>query len=125
MSGIPVGARDLKIDAITGDLVVENGDFVWVTGIDAIAQDIRTAFLMFLEEWFLDPTEGIPYFQSILGQKVSLLVVREIFRRQLLIIPGVLEVLSISATFDSTLRKTTIAWKVSTDLGELTGENTV
>lgn len=122
---VPTGGRDLKIDAITGDLVLENGDFLWVDGIDAIEQDIRTALQMFLGEWFLDETEGVPYHQSILGQKVSPLIVREIFRQQLLAIPGVLAVVEISASFVGTSRTITIPWKVSTDLGEITGEQTV
>lgn len=122
---VPTGGRDLKIDAITGDLVIENGDFLWVDGIEAIEQDIRTALQMFQGEWFLDETEGVPYHQSILGQKVSPLVVREIFRRQLLAIPGVLDVVSISASFVGATRTIAVTWKVSTDLGELTGENTV
>jgi hypothetical protein len=121
---IPVGASALKIDAETGDLVIEDGDFVWVSGLDAIEQDIRTALLMFQGEWFLDLTAGIPYHQSILGQKTPLPVVREIFRQQLLAIPGVLEVLTIEASFNSQTRRLTVTWKVSTDLGELTGELT-
>lgn len=122
---IPVGARDLKIDADTGDLVIEDGDFVWVTGLDAIEQDIRTALLMFMGEWFLDLTAGVPWHQSILGQKASNLpAIREIFRQQLLAIPGVLDVLSVEVTFAATTRRLTVSWQVSTDLGELTGEVT-
>lgn len=121
---IPTEARDLKIDAITGDMVLTEGDFEWVTGIDAIEQDIRTAFLMFLGEWFLNEVDGIPYHQSILGTKTSMPVVREIFRRQLLLIPGVLDVLEITATFNNQTRKVTVRWRVSTDLGELKGVQT-
>jgi hypothetical protein len=121
---IPTGARDLKIDALTGDLIIEDGDFVWVAGIDSIEQDIRTALLMFRGEWFLDLTQGVPYHQSILGQKTPLTVIREIFRTQLLTIPGVLAVLALEVSFKATIRKLTVTWKVSTDLGELTGEQT-
>lgn len=119
---IPIGARDLKIDATTGDAVIENGDIVFVTGIDAIEQDIRLALGLFQGEWFLDETAGVPYYQSILGQKFNLLVVREIFRQQLLARAGVLEVTSIEVEFDRATRKATVSWRVSTDLGELEGE---
>ncbi len=123
---IPTGARDLKIDKDTGDLVIEDGDFLWVTGIDAIEQDIRTALLMFKGEWFLNLEEGVPYHQSILGQKATNLpAIREIFRQQLLAIPGVLDVLTIEVSFAPRTRRLTVTWKVSTDLGELTGETTV
>jgi hypothetical protein len=121
---IPTGARDLKIDPLTGDLVIEDGDFVWVSGIDAIEQDLRTALLMFRGEWFLDLTEGVPYHQSILGQKTPLPVIREIFRVQLLAVPGVLAVLTLDVSFNAPTRKLTVTWRVSTDLGELAGDLT-
>lgn len=122
--GIPSGARDMKLDPITGDLVLENGDLVFVSGVDSIAQDIKLALGLCLGEWFLDETVGVPYFQKILGQKIpDLLVVREIFRQQLLAVPGVLDVVDITVTLGGA-RTLLVNWKVSTDLGELTGVQT-
>lgn len=121
---IPIGARDLCIDAITGDLVLTEGDFEWVTGIDAIEQDIRLSLQLFQGEWFLDLSAGIPYWQSILGQKPRLLVVREIFRKALLAVPGVLAILALDVSFAANTRTCTIRWRVSTDLGELKGVQT-
>lgn len=121
---IPTGARDLKLDPITGDLVVTDGDLVFVSGVDSILQDIRLALGFFLGEWFLDETEGIPYFQKILGVKnPDLLAIREIYRQRLLAVPGVLDVLSCVVT-PAAARTLKINWKVSTDLGELTGVQT-
>lgn len=120
---IPTGARDLQIDSLTGDLVITDGDFAWVTGIDAIEQDIRLSLSLFQEEWFLDLTAGVPYHQKILGQKPPrLLAIREIFRQQLLAVPGVLEVLALDVAFAANTRTLSVAWRVSTDEGDLTGE---
>lgn len=124
---IPTGARDLKIDEHTGDLVMgADGDFEWVTGIDAIEQDIRLALSLFQGEWFLDITAGIPYHQQILGKKPPpLLAIREIFRKQLLAVPGVAEILSLEVGFNNRTRETSVTWRVSTDEGELTGVQTI
>lgn len=54
-----------------GDLVI--GDFVdhVVTGLDALVQRIRIRLSVFLGEWFLDETRGVPYFQEILEKGTS------------------------------------------------------
>jgi len=43
-----------------------NGDFL--TGIDAVSQAIRTRLLLLKGEWWEDTEQGLPLFQSILGQ---------------------------------------------------------
>jgi hypothetical protein len=63
--------RDLLLDS-SNDLVIENGDFVFARGIDAVAQSCRIALQMFEGEWFLDQSVGIPYWQQILGFKPAI-----------------------------------------------------
>jgi hypothetical protein len=113
------GARDLKIDPLTGDLAVESGDLAQVTGIDAILQSLRTRLGFFLGEWFLDEAQGIPYFESILVKNPNFPAVRELLRRALLETPGVLEVTSLRLRFTSATRQLAVSFRVSTDLGEL------
>jgi hypothetical protein len=113
------GARDLKIDPLTGDLVIENGDLAQVSGTDAILQSIRTRLGFFLGEWFLDEAQGIPYFESILVKNPNFPAVRELLRRALLETPGVLEVTSLRLRFTSSTRLLAVSFRVSTDLGEL------
>ncbi len=57
--------------ASLGDLVI--GDFIdhTVTGIDALVQRLKIRLLVFLGEWFLDETRGVPYFQEILEKGTS------------------------------------------------------
>jgi hypothetical protein len=117
--------RDLKFDSITGDISTELGDLVFVDGIDALEQDCRQAMQAFQGEWFLDETDGVPYFQSLLGKKPNTLVSREVFRKALLAVPGVVEVLRCEVSFNGSTRTLTVAWKVSTDLGEIEGEQTI
>lgn len=43
----------------TGDLVVENGSFVWVEGDEELAQSVRVLLQTAVGEWFLDNELGV------------------------------------------------------------------
>jgi len=115
------GARDIKLDSDTKDLVIENGDLVLVSGVDALEQDIRLQLGFFQGEWFLDESVGVPYYQSILVKNPNLIGIKELFRAKLLSIPGVDEVLSLNLTYTNATRTLEVVWKVNTALGELSG----
>jgi hypothetical protein len=108
----------LLLDA-DGDLVITS-DLQWTYGIDAVVQSCRIALQMFQGEWFLDLDAGIPYWDQILGQKpdIAIAVARDEFRRELLSVSGVLEVVRLEVTFDGPSRALTVTWQVRTALGE-------
>jgi len=54
-----------------GDLVVGNFVDHTVSNIDGLVQRIRIRLQVFLGEWFLDNTRGVPYFQEILEKGTS------------------------------------------------------
>src|SRR6266850_6725631 len=54
-----------------------------------VAQELWIRLHFFKGEWFLDPAQGVPYFQSILGHKGSLNIVGQIFRTVILSVPGI------------------------------------
>ena len=58
---------DLKNTA--GDMDLTNGDLSFVTGQDAIAQDINMKLGTWLGESVYDTTEGLPYLQVIFQGK--------------------------------------------------------
>ncbi len=70
---------------VLGDLQVENGQLVLIgadtaTIVEAVAQDIRSALQMFKGEWFLNPSEGVPYFENIFIKAPDLDTIKAIFR---------------------------------------------
>lgn len=113
-------ARDLKIDKDTGDLVIENGDLVQVSGIDAIAQAVRQHLSFFKGEWFLDEEEGLPYFEEVLVKNPNLAAIQDVFRKEILSIAGILEVQSLTLAYVGATRTLKVSFRASTDLGELT-----
>ena len=55
-----------------GDYTFGQGDDTWlVNSPEAVAQAIKTRFLLWYGEWFLDTTAGTPWIQSVLGRHKS------------------------------------------------------
>ncbi|MGY4689354.1 hypothetical protein [Salibacterium sp. K-3] len=52
--------KSLKVDR-TGDLVMENGDLVEVSGKDEVVQNFRDLLKINKNEWFLDPSQGFDF----------------------------------------------------------------
>jgi len=111
--------RDLLLNRFN-DLVIENGDFAFSTGIDAVVQSCRIVMQMFAGEWFLDLDAGIPYWQAILGFKpqVAIRAAQIAFSSELLRVPGVLAVTRLDVEYIGVTRNLEIRWSVRTKLGE-------
>ncbi len=76
---------------VIGDLYLNPNGTVQLTASlsEDVAQELWIRLRLFRGEWFLDPDQGIPYFESILGQKTPLSVIGQIFRSAILSVPGI------------------------------------
>ena len=67
------------------DILLVNEDFVLTTTLPTtLAQRLTIKLLTFRGEWYLDVTEGIPYFESILGKNRAKETVDNIFKNAIL-----------------------------------------
>lgn len=62
---------------------------------------------MFAGEWYLDTREGIPYFR-IVSTRPDISLLRSLFRRAVLAVPGVADVTRIALVFDGRARELTV-----------------
>lgn len=63
----------LLLDQLSWDLVLDaNGNVAMATDPYSVAQDVASACRTFLEELWYDSTQGIPYFNQILGARPTL-----------------------------------------------------
>lgn len=108
---------DLLLDE-SGDLALVDGDLVMVSGVDEIAQRLRIRLRLFAGEWFLAPDAGVPYFERILGQKISKAALLSILREQVLACPGVASIETLDADVDGARRSVTVTLSVTTDEGQ-------
>lgn len=120
----------MSVDAFNpdiGDLFLENGTVRLTNSLtEEVAQELFIRFRTWQSEWFLDPTVGIPYLQTILGQKTDIGIVAQIFRQVITTCPGVSQLndftvtrpdanRSITVTFSCTLTDGTVL--LSSDFG--------
>jgi len=100
------------------DLVLEDGavDLTLVSGTDEIDQRIRHTLRLFKGEWYLDITQGVPYFESILIKGASEAAVGEAIAKALLKNPDVLRIDNMVVAFDKNTRTADVSFiAVTTD----------
>jgi len=109
--------RDLKLDADTGDLVVESGDLVLIEDLDVVAQRLRLKLRTVVGEWFLDTTSGVDYFGKILRKGVQQSAVEAELRAAILGVPNVRALRRFESTYDPARRRFRLDFVVDTDFG--------
>jgi len=67
-------------------------------GADAVAQDVASACKVFLGELYYDQSQGVPYFQQVLGQPVNAQLLQGFLEQAALTVPTVV---SARATVES------------------------
>lgn len=110
-----------------GDLTWKNGhltpEYTTQSRVDVVAQRLRIRLLTFREEWFLDTGYGIPYFQRILGHKISKADVDLIFQREILAENGVKELTFFESSISG--RSYSLTFRVKVTTGDETSNITI
>lgn len=103
-----------------GDYTFGQGDDTWlVNSPEAVAQAIKTRFLLWYGQWSLDTTEGTPWIQSVLGKQrpetYNLAIRQRILETQ-----GVSSITVFNTTVDGRTRRVTFTATVETIYGTTT-----
>lgn len=103
-----------------GDYTFGQGDDTWlVNSPEAVAQAIKTRFMLWYGQWFLDTTEGTPWIQSVLGkQKPD--TYNLAIRRRILETQGVSAITEFNTEVDGRTRRVTFTATVETIYGTTT-----
>jgi hypothetical protein len=96
---------DIKLNETTWDVEIENGDLVILDKSFAIQQHVRQRLWIFEGEYFLDQSEGVPWFRSILKKNPDLFAVDALLKDRVLNTPGVLELIEFELDYDASARK--------------------
>jgi hypothetical protein len=110
---------DFKLDEF-GDLAVENNDFVIITGADAVRQRLQIALRHVSGEWFQDRDAGTDYHGVIFGKSRDL-ARRAEFRRRILQIPEIREIVTLELQLDPVTRALSGEIEVILSSGESLG----
>lgn len=99
------------------DLLITNNDLSIVSGSQGILQDIIQNISFFLGEWFLDNTQGLPWFQQILVKNPDQSKIDAIFQNAILNTPGVEGLNSYAFTVNSAQRILSLNFTAQTTSG--------
>lgn len=107
-----------------GDIVITK-DIQWSRGLPAKAQQAKIAMLSVKGEWFINPDDGVPYWErdnvlaseAILGQKFDQLKCLTAYRKALAKVSDS-TILTLTVTFDNKARVLNVAWQISTEFGD-------
>ena len=103
-----------------GDYTFGQGDDTWLTNSpEAVAQAIKTRFLLWYGQWFLDTTEGTPWIQSVLGKQRPE-VYNLAIRQRIMETSGVSAINDFNTTVNTTTRRVTFTATVETLYGTTT-----
>lgn len=86
------------------DIEITKNDLVQIDGLEETKQRVIQRLQFFQGEWFLDRSQGIPYFQEIFGKGVQVSAVSAIFKNEILSVTGVIELLSFELDYNPTER---------------------
>ena len=80
----------LLLDTNAWDLVLDSGGNIALASPPyAVAQDVASALRLFQGELWYDTTQGVPYWQSFLGQNPTVSQLIAAFNEAALSVPGV------------------------------------
>lgn len=80
----------LLLDRTTWDLCLDtSGNIAVASGAYALAQDAASAIRLFAGELWYDTTQGIPYFNQVLGQAPPVALMKAEFAAAAMTVPGV------------------------------------
>lgn len=108
MSDLAITLQASAINPVVGDLefsdatmsnILLTDDPSYPEGRD-VMQDLFIRLRFFFGEWFLDPTQGIPYFRYVFVVNPDLRLIESIFRRVILNTVGIASLDSYLQTFD-------------------------
>lgn len=96
---------DLMLDPDTWDLAIVGGTVPLVKKSDAIRQNATQRLKIYQGEFFLDLTEGTPFYQSILGKRVDIFLIDQILQERIIDTPGIISLDEFELDYDASLRR--------------------
>lgn len=88
-----INQKTLALDTIAWDLVLDvNGNIAVAEAPYSIAQDVASAVRTFIGECWYDTSQGLPYWQKILGQRPPLSYVKEQIIKAGLTVPNTVSI---------------------------------
>jgi len=109
--------KDLALDKDTHDLIYTGSDLLMVDELDQIEQSLKERLLFYRQEWFLDTTSGIPFYDDILVKNPNVPNIENIIKAEIMDTPEAIELLSFKSEFDAPARSYSVSFSLRTEFG--------
>ena len=101
------------------------GDYAlngFISDSEATIQAVYTRLRLFQGEWFLDLSQGTPWFQKILGKPVDLASAERILKGIIQGTEGVRTITAFTTTIDNATRRASFSFTATTIYGDEFGD---
>lgn len=112
---------DFQLDQVTNDLVFSDFDFHLIDDTNQIMQNLAIRLRFFLGEWYLDITQGVPYYEVFFKKAPNQIQIESILKQEIVTTRGILELTSFQSDFDQRRR----IYSVKFSARSINGENLV
>lgn len=109
---------DLALDPLTGDLIFEDYDLDLVDDTNQISQNLAIRLRFVLKEWFLDITQGVPYFEEFFIKNPNLIHIESVLKEEIVETRGVVEITRFDSVFDKKRRILRVDFGATSITGE-------
>lgn len=109
---------DFELDPVTNDLVFVNFDFGLVDETAQIMQNLSIRLRFVLAEWYLDITQGIPYYQEFFKKKPNQIQIESVLKEEIVQTRGIIELTKFEADFDKRRRIFSVSFGARSISGE-------
>lgn len=101
---------DIKLNSNHDLSLSDNSLSLTSEGDESIAQRLKIRLWAFKGEWFWNTNFGVPYFQEVFVKGATVDDLEDIFKKQILQCPGIINLNSFEMNVDTSSRKITIGF---------------
>jgi hypothetical protein len=110
---------DLKLDVATSDLAIIDSDLQLISESEWLEQKLKIKLQFFYQEWFLDTTVGVDYFNTILGKNRDPNLIDNAIKLTITEELEVTEIVEYNSNYNALDRNYTISFVVNSIYGQI------
>ena len=118
---------DIQLDRSTHEVHIDQttGDIQLVDGAARVGQQTKITLLLFLGEWFMDTSFGVPYFEDVLVKNPRWGTVNAVLRARIGDVPDSGRIRRLTLDFNRSTRELSVTFEEETALGLVGPHNVV
>lgn len=109
---------DFALDQNTNDLIFRDFDFFLFDDTNQIMQNLAIRLRFVLGEWYLDITQGIPYYEVFFKKAPNQIQIESILKQEIANTRGIVEITSFESAFDARRRVYSVKFSAKSIDGE-------